>query len=310
MMFFAHRAFPERRPFAIAILLIVLAGMGLLLARPVAAQTAFEPTRFSVEVSGEGPDAIFIPGLSTSREVWRGAVDGLDGHRVHLIQLRGFGETAGPNAEGPIMEPLVQELARYIRENDLRQPAVIGHSLGGMLAMKLGAAHPDLAGRIMIVDSLPWFAVITVPPGTEPQMPGVTAQAEQMRAMMIGMHGQEMPEGANDALLSSYIVDQTNLPLLRAWTGNADPRVTGQLFYELMTEDMRASISAITAPVTVIYPHRPGFMTAEGIEGFYRQQYAALPAAQFVQIAPAAHFVMVDQPEAFRGALETFLSDE
>ncbi|KLI65171.1 hypothetical protein AAV99_02550 [Aurantiacibacter marinus] len=284
--------------------------MTLLIARPAAAQDASGPVRFSVEVSGEGPDVLFIPGLSTSREVWRDTVDGLDGHRAHLIQLRGFGEDAGVNARGPIMQPVVNELARYIRDNDLRQPAVIGHSLGGLLAMKLGVSHPDLAGRIMIVDSMPWFAVITVIPGTEPQMTAVTAQAEQMRAMMLGLYGQEIPEAANDALLRSYIVDQTNLPLLREWTADADPRVTGQLFYEVMIADMRQDIAAITVPVTVIYPHRPGAMPQESVAAFYRQQYAALPAAQLVGIGPAAHFVMVDQPEAFRETLQMFLSGQ
>lgn len=305
MTFPMHRAFPARLCFAFILLIATLGTIALLPSGTLAQDT---PTRFSVEVSGEGPDAIFIPGLSTTREVWRASVEGLEGNRVHLLQVRGFGEDAGVNAEGPVLEPLIAELARYIEDNDLELPAIIGHSLGGFIAMKLGATHPDLAGRIMIVDSFPWFAIITVPPGTEPDMAQVTVQAEGARAMMRGMYGRPMPEGANDALLSSYLVDRSNMPLLREWTGSADQRVTGQLVYELMTGDMREGVADITAPVTVVYPHQPGFMTPESVENFYRQQYANLPQAEFVPVAPAAHFLMVDQPEAFHAALEEFLA--
>ncbi len=300
------RAFPARICFAILLLFIALGAVALMPSSSLAQNTA-PPARFSAEVSGEGPDAIFIPGLSTTREAWRGSTDDLEGNRIHLLQIRGFGEEAGVNSEGPVLEPLIAELARYIEDNDLDRPAIVGHSLGGFIAMKLAAEHPDLVGRVMIVDSLPWFAVITVPPGTEPDMAQVTMRAEGARAMMLRMPGNQMPQGANDALLSSYIVDQSKLPLLREWTGSADLRVTGQLVYELMTGDMREGVAGITAPVTIVYPHQPGFMTPQRVESFYRQQYANLPHAEFVAIAPAAHFLMVDQPEAFRTALEAFL---
>ena len=65
-------------------------------AAPVAAvQSAFTSDRLSVEVTGSGPDVILIPGLASSREVWRAAAERLKAtHRVHLVQLAGFaGET-------------------------------------------------------------------------------------------------------------------------------------------------------------------------------------------------------------------------
>src|SRR3712207_165153 len=85
------------------------------------------PARFSVTVEGKGPDVIFIPGLTSSRAVWDGAVAGLGGkYRVHRIQIAGFaGDPAGPNAEGELLPALVEALNAYIADRKLQRPAVV-----------------------------------------------------------------------------------------------------------------------------------------------------------------------------------------
>ena len=90
---------------------------------------AAEPTRFSVVTVGRGPDIILIPGLSSPRAVWLATAERLKAtHRVHLIQLKGFGEPAGANASGPVLQPFVDELGAYIVDRKLKRPAVVGHS--------------------------------------------------------------------------------------------------------------------------------------------------------------------------------------
>lgn len=275
-----------------------------------AQEQVFEPTRFSVEIVGEGPDVVFIPGLSTSREVWRDTVTALGpGHRIHLVQIKGFGEPAGPNAEGPVLDPLVAELARYIEANGIERPAVVGHSLGGLIALKLGAEYPDVPGKLMIVDALPWFGVTVAPPGSGATPATLEPQARQLRDMLVSSYGSEQPVGANQATLAGYLVDRSKLPLLVEWTANADPRVTGQLVYEDIMADSREDIAAITAPLTMVYPWNETYPMREQADAFYRQQYARLPGVTFVGIGPAAHFLMVDRPHDFHAALEAFLAE-
>src|SRR5687768_16819857 len=75
----------------------------------------FAPTRFSVVVQGAGPDVILIPGLTASRDVWKGTVAAVPGYRYHLIQVAGFANTpARANARGDVVAPLAEEVARYI----------------------------------------------------------------------------------------------------------------------------------------------------------------------------------------------------
>ncbi|WP_426037211.1 alpha/beta fold hydrolase [Brevundimonas sp. DC300-4] len=98
-----------------------------------ASQTApFASDRLSVEVFGSGPDVILIPGLASSREVWRPLATRLAAtHRVHLVQLAGFAGEPWNHGDGPFVTPEVEELARYIAVLGLDHPAVIGHSMGG-----------------------------------------------------------------------------------------------------------------------------------------------------------------------------------
>ena len=58
---------------------------------------AAEPTRFTVEVRGSGPDVLQIPGLASSRAVWEPTAKALEGrYRLHVLQINGF---AGAPAE-------------------------------------------------------------------------------------------------------------------------------------------------------------------------------------------------------------------
>ena len=280
-------------------------------ARPASAQEpGTVPTRFSVTVSGEGPDVILIPGLATSRGVWDETVAHLGGrYRVHLVQIKGFGEPAGANAQGPVLEPAVDELARYIADNRLERPAVVGHSLGGLMALMLGADHPALPGKLMIVDAFPWFGVTVTPPGANATVAAIEPQARQLRESLVASYGTPTAGQGTDAAIAGYVLDQGKLPLLREWTSGADPRVVGQLLYEDFVTDMRERIAQIAVPVTMIYPWNERFPTQAQAEPFYRANYAKLPGATFVGVGPAAHFVMTDQPGAFQQALDRFLRE-
>src|SRR5688572_2356688 len=146
----------DRRSFIAGALALGLAGSAPAGLAAAADAPPFAPTRFSVQVRGNGPDVILIPGLTSGSEVWNGTVAALPGYRYHLVHVAGFaGAPARANARGAVVAPLADEIARYIRDRGLERPAIVGHSMGGTLAMMIGARHPDLAGRIMVVDMLP-----------------------------------------------------------------------------------------------------------------------------------------------------------
>ena len=153
-------------------------------AAPPPPTVIFAPGRFTVVDQGTvgKPDVLMIPGMSSSRAVWDGEAKRLaPNYRLHLVQVNGFGGApAGLNANGPILVPIVEELHAYIVANKMH-PVVVGHSMGGLITLMLAARHPDDVKKIVIVDALPFAAVLMDPAATaESMMPQVEAIKQQI----------------------------------------------------------------------------------------------------------------------------------
>ncbi|MEA3065830.1 MAG: hypothetical protein QOJ27_2282, partial [Sphingomonadales bacterium] len=165
-----------------------------LLLLPLAAAAAAKPApfasdRLSVEVTGSGPDVVLIPGLSSSPQVWQGAVAAVPGYRYHLVHVAGFAsKPPGANGSGPVVEPVAEEIARYIRQRKLKKPAIVGHSLGGAWAIMIAGRHPELVSKVMVVDMLPVLGAMFGGPTATPE--SVRPIAEQIRTGIAGSAGE------------------------------------------------------------------------------------------------------------------------
>lgn len=263
--------------------------------------------RIAVTVTGKGPDVVLIPGLASSAHVWDATVAALSPHyRIHVVQVAGFaGTPAGANASGPVMIPVVEAIHAYITANHLKAPAVIGHSLGGLMTMKLAIDHPADVGRLMIVDSLPFFGMMMGPQATVAQ---ATPQAAAMRDKLLG--GTQEAYAASEPMVMKRLV-KTDGPAAQAAIAAAsasDRRVVAQAMYDDFTTDLRPDLAKIAQPVTMLYP----WDAATGIpqaafDGLYTSAYAPLKQAKVQRIDGSFHFIMVDQPAAFQAAVEAFL---
>lgn len=144
------------------------------------AAPAFVSDRLSVEVVGQGPDVILIPGYGSSREVWRAEAERLKAtHRVHLVQFAGFAGEPWTHGDGPLLDPAIEALAGYVASAGLHRPAVIGHSMGGLSALLLAQRHPEAVGRVMAVDNLPFFSALFGPQATAETARPFAAQAAE-----------------------------------------------------------------------------------------------------------------------------------
>lgn len=266
--------------------------------------------RFSVEVVGTGPDLILIPGLNCSREVWEATAERLKGrYRLHLLHIAGFaGEPAGGNAEGPVITPSVEALNAYIVQNKLKDPIVVGHSLGGLMGLKLATSHPQALSKLIIVDALPFIGVLFNPVAT---VDTIAPQAAQMRDAMLKVDDaayKAQQDAARAALAAATTDAERNPRRIALWTATSDRRVSAQAFYDDMTLDLRPELPKITAPVTVLVPHHASMpFTAPQTYGFYEQQYKGTPKLRIVGIEDSRHFIIYDQPQAFAEALEAAL---
>lgn len=292
--------FDITRKFFVASLAAAFVGLA---AQPAHAQS-FAPSRFTVDVRGEGPDVILIPGLGSSRAVWSAQADALAAtHRLHLVQINGFaGQPVGAPA-GEVIAPVVEELAQYVEAYTSGRPAIIGHSMGGLTGLMLSRRHPERVGKLMIVDSLPFYSVLFNPAAT---VATTEPQARMMRDQM---------SAADDASFAAqqnmFVARLVKTPERRAevagW-GNASDRATfAQAMYEVMTTDMRGELASVQTPITVVYAADPSIAPDAVIDGLWRGQYATAPNVSFVRIENAYHFVMLDQSAAFQAAVTEFL---
>ncbi len=279
---------------------------------PIAAvsfeEVDYRSDRLSVEVLGAGPDVILIPGYASSREVWRAEATRLGAtHRVHMVQLAGFaGEPWSHGADGPFVAPVVEALNAYIRERGLVRPAVIGHSMGALVGLRLAQAHPDSVGRLLSVDSLPFFSALY-----GPQMTAEAARpfAEQAAAGML-----TTPEAAFRAGQSQTAVGLARDPAVRVamveWAAAGDRQALAAAIRDVMTNDARPQLAAMTTPVTALYAaDADGGAPAAMADALWAREYAALPNVKLVRIDDSRHFIMSDQPARFAEAVDDFLAD-
>lgn len=271
-----------------------------------AAAQEFRSDRITVEARGRGPDVILIPGLASTPAVWRRTAERLDDdHRVHLVAVRGFGDTpVGANADGAITGPVANELRRYIAARRLNRPAVIGHSMGGLVALRVAADGGPAIGRVMVVDASPFFPSLINEGATVGDVEPL-AQIVYQAIRLLGDEGLR----TQGSLLEGDLGDAADALFgTMGWQGG-NRNALAQGLYEVMTTDLRSRLPSITAPVTVVYGwSADGASPRARIEALFRAAYRNVRGgARFEPIEGAEHMVMIDQPTRFAAAVDRFL---
>jgi pimeloyl-ACP methyl ester carboxylesterase len=260
-----------------------------------------------VQVEGVGPDVILIPGLASSREVWAELARILRRqYRLHLVQVAGFaGAPAVPSVDGRVAAPVAEAVADYIRSQHLEAPAIIGHSLGGEVALMLGARHAERVGRLMVVDALPFYTLLIDPTATAET---AAAQAGTVRGAMLAApaaQAEAMQRAAIDRLAKTAAVR----PELVDAALRSDRQAVADATHELMITDLRPELGDIQAPLEVVYAYDSMYgIPAASVDATFVKAYAGARGVSFKRIDGSFHFIMLDQPQALAEAVVDFLS--
>ena len=270
------------------------------------AQNNYEATAFKSEVSGAGQAIILIPGLACSGEVWEETVKELSkNYQCHVLTLAGFAGQA--SIENPYLPTIKKEIIQYIKSNNLKDVILMGHSLGGFLSMWIAAEENDLIKKVLIVDSLPFLAAATMPTLTVEQ---VKPQAEMMKNFIIKQDVETYNKNQKQTL-AAMITAPEDIEKALVWSIASDKSTVAQAMYELMTTDLRETITTLTQPTLVLgawYAGKDYGMTKAGTQKTYEDQYKNAKNCRVHMADTAKHFIMFDETEWYMNEVVSFLN--
>lgn len=260
---------------------------------------------FDVKIIGKGKPVVLIPGYSCSGDVWKETADHLKNkYQLHILTLAGY---AGTKPIGsPILQTVHNEIIAYVKTNKLNKPIVIGHSLGAFMGLWLSSSEPDLFGKLICVDGVPFISALTNPDITADSLkddPRYNLEA------VINNFKAIPNEGYVDYMTKAMLYqvqDSTRARQIAEWSYASDRRTLGATIIEMSLTDLRKDIARIKSPVLVLTSL---FNTKENSAKIYNQQYAALPN-KTIKVADSKHFIMYDQPEWFYTEIDTFLNSK
>lgn len=276
-------------------------------AASIAPAERFEVGSMLVERHGQsGRPVILIPGLGSGPWAWQDTVREYSGqYTLYVVTLPGF--DGRPAVAGAGFETARNALQQLIVSRKLDKPVLIGHSMGGALALALASQSPELAGGVIAVDGLPVF------PGTE----GMTreqrlAMAQGAKVRMTGMAGPMFASSQQQYMRSIGSVDMGRADELARLAAKSDPGAVSEYMAETLALDMRPGLTAIKAPVLVLAPYFAGDAGASGVTAqtkaaYYKSLMAGTPKLEVLAVDGARHFVMFDQPRQVSDAIGRFL---
>ncbi|MEZ0184157.1 alpha/beta fold hydrolase [Flavobacterium oncorhynchi] len=261
----------------------------------VFAQTKSYP--FEVIKTGKGKQSIiFIPGFASSGEVWNETKTAFEKeYTCYTFTMAGF---AGVKPQqNPSFENWKTEIANYIKDNKIEKPILIGHSMGGGLALAIAADYPELIRKIVVVDALPCLAALMDPSFKSKENNDCAAMVSQMTGMtdaqFLEMQKKTMPRLLADASKMDTVVD---------WSVKSDRKTFAQMYCDFSNTDLRNKIAAIKCPSLILLESY--FIN---LKPAIEEQYKNLKPADFKYASKGLHFIMYDDAAWYLAQLNTFV---
>lgn len=248
--------------------------------------------RLWVKEEGDGPAIVFLHGFSFDHRQWAPQLEAFrETHRCIAYDLRGFGRSAPPDSG----YDHVLDLHALIEELGLREPVLVGLSLGANVAMAFAARYPQVLSKLVLVSSgLPGYE------WKEERPPeAAKAYADAHGALATKKFWLDHPLFAS---LEDYPDAKSSVHAMVAdYSGwhweNSDPRE-----FNPPGQDP----NALTCPTLVIC----GGRDMKGYQGIGAELAATIRHSQMITYDEAGHMLNLERPERFNAELSGFLATQ
>jgi len=226
----------------------------------------------------DGPPLVLIHGFGTSGHIWHYVQPYLGQcYRLYIVDLPGFGRSklAGPWRSWRLQE-IAPLLAQWLCALGISSAAVMGHSMGGAVAIQLATCAPEIVKQLILVN--------TVGLPLQTHLPAMAARSAHS-FLQRGNGGYPLP-----------LVRDVLRPRFRLLLQSAQ---------ETVRSDFRQHLAQITIPTLIIWGERDVLLPI----ALGRNLSAALPHAQFVTLPGCGHRPMLAQPAEFSRIVLDFLHE-
>lgn len=114
-------------------------------------QITINTTTYAWNDTGNGAAIIYLHGLFLDRNFWRPIVQALPGYRHICFDLPGHGESGWRDQLN--LDAIAQDIVLWIQEYGIEKVTLVGHSQGGMIAMRIAAQHPALITHLILMNT-------------------------------------------------------------------------------------------------------------------------------------------------------------
>jgi pimeloyl-ACP methyl ester carboxylesterase len=254
---------------------------------------------FEVSKAGNGNQAIiFIPGFASSGDVWKETIENVkNDYTCYTLTMAGFaGVSPKPGASFRNWETAI---VQFIKDQKIIKPVVIGHSMGGGLAMAIAADYPDLPKKIIIVDALPCISAMMNKDFKSNPNNDCSAVVNQITAMT-GEQFQQMQKGS----IASLCANQEKQEAIVNWSLLSDRTTFAGMYCDFTNTDLRDNIKQIKCPSLVLLE---SYFT--NFKPAIESQYNNLKTAELHYATKGLHFIMFDDTEWYLKQVNDFIKN-
>jgi esterase len=246
--------------------------------------------------AGQGPPLVLLHGLFGSARNWGAVQKALAGdYRVVALDLRNHG--ASPHAPGMSYAAQAEDVAETLAAIGIENAALLGHSMGGKVAMMLALTRPEMVKRLIVAD---------IAPRPYPPALRTTVSAMQTVPLHTGLTRAEADQALR-AVVPEAPIRSFLLQNLRFETTPPSWRIGLHEIAAAMPEieDFAPPQGAwFDGPALAMAGALSPYIRAEDHAGFR----ALFPQISFVSIRRAGHWLHAENPEGFLATLRGFLA--
>jgi len=248
------------------------------------------------KIIGKGEPFLILHGYFGMGDNWKTFATHLsENYQVHLIDLRNHGRSFHDDEFN--YDVMVEDVLTYIKHYKFKQVTVLGHSMGGKIAMLLAVTYPEVIKRLIVADIAPKY----YPPHHQEILEGLNS---------VDFNKQKTRKEV-EQVLQQYIADAaTRQFLLRNVYWQSKEKLAFRFNLKSLTENSNEvgeglpSFTEYNGPVLFLKGGNSGYISKQDVPLIK----AHFPNAKLMTVKNSGHWLHVENPTDFYEYIVDFLS--